>query len=1118
MGGKTFMAGSQWGTLLQAIRRLVEAPAPGRDSDAQLLELFARDRDESAFATLMQRHAPLVWGVCCRLLHDIHDIEDAFQATFLVLARKAGSIRNRDALGTWLYSVAYKVAARARAESSQRHRRERQESSMPLHDHRPHPEPADRETCSEAERQELRRLLDDELSRLPEKYRAPLVLCYLEGKSGDEAAEQLHWPKGTVSGRLARARDLLRQRLTRRGLALSAAAVSTGLSQAEAAALPAALQQSTLEAALRFSTGSAAAAGVSARAAFLATGVMQTMMLARLKMVAVILIVIAGLGSAGFWVVLPRTTTAAVPVPEAEELAARLRNGEVVRFPNAVQEYNAVIAVSPNRKYLATAGDNAQVQLWDLKSGKELPAIQTPFKKGVAALAFSPDSKRLIAACSYSYDDEGQRKLAASYVDLATGKETRRLVFPFRARVREDKELRHLRISLNGKLVAALVGKPRANEDGDFWGTFVSVVSLESGQEHRLEGMDVAAFSLCFSPDGRSLAAAGDKGTAVWDLASGKKTVVGGGFADGAAFSPDGQRLCEVFAHGSSSFGQVWDLTTGKALTKFDCGDATNHAFSPDGGTLLTVAQAFHTEKQLPLRKLTRWDAVSGEKLGELIAHEPYLIASDGRTVVSADGKDVVVWDLEAVAKAVPVPEAAEKVFAKLRNGEVVRFRHPTDLYCAAISPNRKLLASAGKDETVRVWEVGSGKELTRITTRFKKGINALAFTPDSKGLVVACAFDPEKPTNLAGSYIDLATSKEIRPLTFTLFGPGRENMEVMRVQISPGGKYVGAVVSKPRRHAETKEVWGPFASVVNLETGKALQLDDLHLAAHSLCFSPDGKSVAAATIKGIRIWELPEGKKPRVIGENYGDIAVFSPDGKRLCEIYAHGSGGRGYVWDVQTGDRQINFEVGDDGEPLFSPDGGILLTLAPASKTYKKLPLRKITRWNAPTGDKRGELIALGPKSIASDNRTIVSLDKDDVVLWDLEAHPKKAAAPPAIPKGALIALSPDGKLKAVAVDRTVTVLNGDGEEVTTTKNHKGKVTALVFSPDGKLIASGSDEDKSVRVWSTFTGGESRVWTVGGVVSIGFSGDGRLISVRESDKQTRAWNLVTGKEVPEK
>jgi RNA polymerase sigma factor (sigma-70 family) len=213
-----------------------QAPGPHAPTDAQLLQRFAADRDQAAFALLVERHGPLVLGVCRRVLGGVQDAEDAFQATFLVLARRAGSIRDPGLLGNWLYGVASRVARKARAALQKRQRHEKQVTLLPSLQ-------APLATADP----DLGPVLDEELGRLPHKYRAALVLCYLEGKTNEEAARLLHWPAGTVKGRLARARELLRGRLRRRGLQATALLLAACLVQARAraAAVPEALAHAT---------------------------------------------------------------------------------------------------------------------------------------------------------------------------------------------------------------------------------------------------------------------------------------------------------------------------------------------------------------------------------------------------------------------------------------------------------------------------------------------------------------------------------------------------------------------------------------------------------------------------------------------------------------------------------------------------------------------------------------------------------------------------------------------------------------------------------------------------------------------------------------------------------
>lgn len=179
-------------------------------SDGQLLDCFVHRHEEAAFAALVRRHGPMVLSVCRRLLRHHHDAEDAFQATFLVLAEKAHSLRQPELLANWLYGVAYRTAVHARQRASRRSEREREVAVLS-------PVSGD----SEIEAREVRRVLDEELARLPEKYRAPLVLCYLEGMTNEEAARTLGWPSGSMSHRLARGREMLRERLEGRLAGLS---------------------------------------------------------------------------------------------------------------------------------------------------------------------------------------------------------------------------------------------------------------------------------------------------------------------------------------------------------------------------------------------------------------------------------------------------------------------------------------------------------------------------------------------------------------------------------------------------------------------------------------------------------------------------------------------------------------------------------------------------------------------------------------------------------------------------------------------------------------------------------------------------------------------------------
>jgi RNA polymerase sigma-70 factor (ECF subfamily) len=273
------MRGESSGQVLNHLRTLYRCGVVGHLGDETLLERFLTRRDEmaeEAFAELVRRHGAMVLGVCRRVLGDAHEAEDAFQATFLVLARKAASVVRREKVANWLYGVAVRTAKEARGRAARRRAREEQ-VSKPIWF-----EPAD-DGCSD----ELRAILDEELARLPERYRGAVVLCELEGLSRPEAARRLGIPEGTLSSRLARAKDQLRLRLAHRGLALPVAALSALLlREARAASLPTTLIESTVEAAALVAVSPSAAAALSVSVASLTEGVLKTMLIAKLKGIA----------------------------------------------------------------------------------------------------------------------------------------------------------------------------------------------------------------------------------------------------------------------------------------------------------------------------------------------------------------------------------------------------------------------------------------------------------------------------------------------------------------------------------------------------------------------------------------------------------------------------------------------------------------------------------------------------------------------------------------------------------------------------------------------------------------------------------------------------------------
>jgi RNA polymerase sigma factor (sigma-70 family) len=294
--------------VLEFLRSVAGRAAGDGGADRALLGRFAAKRDEAAFTSLVERHGPMVLGVCRRVLNNLHDAEDAFQATFLVLARKAaGGLRPRT-LASWLHAVALRTALKARTSHARRRARERDAARMPI------VQPA------HATSADVGAILDEEIARLPAKYRRAFILCYLEDKTNEEAAGILGCPKGTVCSQLSWARERLRNRLVRRGLASAAAVIGTELAPATlSASVPGTLAADTVRAALGFAWGAGNAGGASTSVIALTEGVLHAMMLNKVRIACVFLLVV-GLCAAGAGI-LSRAPHAAQPEPAPAQKA-----------------------------------------------------------------------------------------------------------------------------------------------------------------------------------------------------------------------------------------------------------------------------------------------------------------------------------------------------------------------------------------------------------------------------------------------------------------------------------------------------------------------------------------------------------------------------------------------------------------------------------------------------------------------------------------------------------------------------------------------------------------------------------------------------------------------------
>jgi RNA polymerase sigma factor (sigma-70 family) len=358
------MANAPIGLVLRHLRQVAHVQAASGATDRQLLDQFVNWGEEAAFTLLLQRHGPMVFGVCRRLLHNEHDAEDVYQATFLLLARKASGIRKRESLSSWLYGVAYRLALRMKAQAASRQTRERRSVLR---------KQAAQASFFKVAWRELEALLDEALQTLPEKYRVVLVLCYLQSKTQEQAARHLGCALGTVRSRLARGREMLRARLTQRGLALSAGAFVTVLATANpATAVPPLLVHATLRAA---ATGmGAAAAGVSPRVAALVQGGLNAMVATHTKFMTALLL--------AFGLVVGGVATLARQATARQEPGAVRGTAQVAPRPEA----------SPPA-VLAPETDNAEKQKARTVIGHVVDTAGKPLARAQVAILGLPKSR-----------------------------------------------------------------------------------------------------------------------------------------------------------------------------------------------------------------------------------------------------------------------------------------------------------------------------------------------------------------------------------------------------------------------------------------------------------------------------------------------------------------------------------------------------------------------------------------------------------------------------------------------------------------------------------------------------------------------------------------------------
>jgi RNA polymerase sigma factor (sigma-70 family) len=928
--------------LLRHIHRLIARPDADSAGDRALLDRFVTGRDESAFAALLARHGPMVLGVCRRVLHDAHEAEDAFQATFLVLARKAGMLRRPESLAAWLYGTARHLALKCHRRDARRRQRERDSRcTTPVS---PPVDPLD-----ELAARELLLVLDEEMERLPEAYRLPLILCGLEGRSQEEAARLLGWTPGSIRGRLERGRARLHERLTRRGLALSGALLTLEVSQAGATA--AAMQRKTeiLRSALNFAWGQHA--GISTRVVTLAERAVREMAAAKMKRWLALLL--AGLVAGTGVLAHPAPGTKQLPTqpgkeeprpdrpaPSAGKLPKTDSFGDPLP-PNAVARMGAIrfrhikdvgsLAFSPDGKILVTGTwDNSPLILWDAATGRELRRIDENYPqptKGVPV--FAPDGKRLAA---YGYGSPNGAQTNVRFWDVATGEELR----PVKIGVP---------LAFSGRLAYSPDGKILAVPDD---AKVIHLVDVASGTELRqLKGHPEKIASLAFSPDGKTLAAGGDSRTILlWKTDTGEQLRQLLGHekeVPSVAFSADGKELASASRDGTV---RLWDMATGVEQRRFTFEKGRNEwdaavqtvLYVP--GTRWLVAGGIGS---IPI-----WDLDTGREVRRWHGHWglilcPMAVSPDGKKLAATcEGGQVILREL-ATDQRLCEPEGHQRGIASV-----------------SFSPDGKTLATGSADNTLRLWDVTSGKERRRLS--LPSCVHA-AFSPDGKLLAGCCNED---------EFIriwDAATGEELRR-----FRAGKWNIWVT---FTPDGQMLASA--------------GGADNVIHLrrvDTGAEVRrFVGSQDRIMGIAFASDGRRLASiGWDKTARLWDVASGKEVRQFRGQQGELKsiAVSPDGK----LVAAGEDNVIHLWDAATGAEVRRWEVGELLYPInalrFSPDGRVLAS-ARQDRDYA------IRLWEVATGRERlrflGHRDGVGSLDFSPDGRRLASGGGDAIVLvWDV------------------------------------------------------------------------------------------------------------------------------------
>lgn len=980
----------------QHIRRLAAVQTRRGLADGELLQQFVEANDEAAFTVLVERHGPMILGVCGRALRHAQDAEDACQATFLVLARRAASVRKAASVSSWLHGVACRVAANLKREQSRRSRREREaRPSAP-------PDPA-----GEVSWREVQTALDEELQGLPERLRAPLILCYLEGRTRDEAARRLNLTAACLHGRLERGRKRLCDRLTRRGLTLSATFLAAAVGEGIAWAVPSPTSVlSAARVAALLAGGRPAAGGIiPARVLTLTQEVLKGMFLTKLKLG------ISAAACAGLLLAAIGGSLAAVGASQEAKPPAPADRGTPGARADAGASLDADGRTLPAGAVHRLGSRRFRVE------GRSQFALPTPDGKHVLVQpqpglsAYAAQGLMLLDA------DTGLR--------VRTFEDSRRV-----PKVGYYDAIRPAAFSPDGTKLYA-IATHKSEEDGDafdvwanldnpckrvllVWevatGKRVAEWELPSGNFFPPRG--TSSIGVTVSPDGKQLYVygavhmrtnpdrhiVGVPGVHVLDAETGKKlqTWEGAGYPVGTIAGGK-----EVITYRRGAAITARDAETGKEVRTYPVqGTVPDVAVSPDGKTVAAVVSPQEKDEAMA-GEVILWEATTGREVRRLPAGPKTVQYSMARAVFAADGKTlylaangrVLRWDLS---------DGRELPGWTAHNGRVAElFRRPG---------TNELVSVGASDGAIRRWDAATGKALA--TTDAYVGSLAVARMPGGKGVV---AVDASGRLDVW----DVATGR----VTKTLQTPGRTHHELLftpdgtqllvaaqtgpnTVWDLPAGKQVGEFSPPPKKDPKAEEHWWD-----------------------TLAFSPDGRRLAASKHgRGTWMWAWPE--RTVLWHEAKEQGCYFAPDGETVLCANWHDEI---QVRDARTGAVQRMLPGHGLTGAAFSPDR------------------RRLVTAHVPEGNGRVRSQPEGPWCVRdAATGTVLKEVKAFHYPWS-------------------VTFSPTGWLLAVAGDNSVRVYDtATWAEVARFDGHEGTVRTVFFGPDDATLISASHEDGTALVWS--------------------------------------------------